>query len=361
MRRVTIHDVAREAGVASITASRALSGSGATSVAVRQRVWDAARQLGYVPNDLAQGLKFGSTRTIGLVVSDITNPFFTAIVRGAEDVAHEAGYSVIVCNTDEQPDKQDVYLGVLRRKRVDGVLLVPAGADVTGAVEWRQRHGPLVVLDRSLPGVTDHSGRALGIDTVRGESRAASERLVAHLIAHGHRRIALINGPRHLSTAADRRAGFCLALRHAGIEPALELQRHGPFTVDHGYAATLAILDLPQPPTALFLANNFLTIGALAAVRERGLSVPKDIAVAGFEASPRLALLAPYLTRVALPAIDIGRRATEWLLERIAHGHPADGSMIPGRELILQSEIVIRSSCGCPEVPPGNPPQKEIP
>jgi LacI family transcriptional regulator len=311
----TIHDVAARAGVSAVTVSRALNASAPVSAATRRRIEAAIEELGFVPNALAQGLKSRSTRTIGLVVTDVTNPFFTSIARGVEDVAHAAGYAVILCNTDEDMAKQDVYLDMLRAKRVDGLLLVPAGKDVRPLLHWRRVSGPLCLLCRTIPGLDEAEAE---IDVVYGENLRAAEALVSHLVEHGHRRIALVNGPRQLSTAAERLDGYRRALQRAGLplDPALE--RCGYFTVEYGREAAAELLALPAPPTAFFATSNFLTVGVLAALRDNGLEAPRDVALVGMNDIPQMALIDPRITVGAQPAAEIGRQATTYLLERIA-------------------------------------------
>jgi len=348
----TIHDVARRAGVASVTVSRYLNASGPVSPAVRARVEAAIAELGYVPNALARGLKSRSTRTLGLVVSDVTNPFFTSIARGIEDVAHVQGYSVILCNTDENISKQETYLGILYSKQVDGLLLTPAGDEPEAIAAWRRRCGPLCIIDR-IPAGLEH--RSLGIDIVRGDSLNAAEELVGHLVSHGHRRIGLVNGPPDIFTARERRLGYRRALQNVNISPDPVLEHHGPFKIEAGRSATGVLLEASCPPTAIFATNNFLAIGALCAIREHGLHVPEDIAIVAFDEIPQMELVAPFLTVARQPAAEIGRRATELLLERLTdERRDGKSAAVPtqfreGRELILETNIVLRHSCGCPE------------
>jgi LacI family transcriptional regulator, galactose operon repressor len=347
----TIHDVARRAGVASVTVSRHLNASGPVSESVQARIEAAVLELGYVPNELARGLKSRSTRTLGLVVSDVSNPFFTSIARGIEDVAHAHGYSVILCNTDEDSAKQEQYLGVLRSRHVDGLILTPAGHELATISAWRRRCGPICIIDRTLP-EGDH--RALGIDCVRAESLTAAERLVSHLLGHGHRRVGLVNGPPDISTAQERRLGYRRALDRHGIPRDPRLEHHVPFKVEAGRAAALALLDSADPPTALFATNSFLTIGVLCALRERGRRVPEDMAVVGFDEIPQMALVAPFLTVARQPEAEIGQRAAQFLLERLGEERrPGKGGVGPtevrkGRDEVLETSILLRRSCGCP-------------
>jgi LacI family transcriptional regulator len=301
------------------------------------------RDLDFVPNALAQGLKARATKTIGLVVTDISNPFFTLIAKGAGDVAQEAGYSLILCNSDEDSEKQSLYLEVLRRQRVEGLLLVSAGGDPEEIRAWNRRCGPVCLIDRTIPCLDIVAD---GIDIVRSDSVNAAERVVAHLIAHGHHRIAIVNGPLYLSTAAERLAGYQRALAAAGItaDPALHLA--GYYTVDSGYASGIALLRGDHPPTAIFATNNFLTIGVLAAIRDHGLVVHNDVAVVGFDEIPQFTLVNPFLTVAAQAPEMIGRQAAALLLERSPR-RASHGTTLPGREHVLATDVIIRSSCGC--------------
>lgn len=348
-----IHDVAKRAGVASVTVSRYLNGTAPVGAVSRRKIEDAIRDLRYVPNALAQSLKSRATHTIGLVVTDVTNPFFTSIARGVEDVAQEAGYSVILCNSDEDVEKQAVYLEVLRRKRVDGLLIAPASDDGRAIAEWSCHCGPVCILDRTIEGV---EVRSAGIDVVRSDSLEPAERLVSHLISHGHRRIAIVTGPPDVSTARARLEGYRCALDTAGIEHDPALERDGAYTVESGYAATRSLLDAPRPPTAIFAANNFLTIGVLAALRDRRLSVPEDVAVVGFDEIPQIALAMPSLTVAAQSATAIGRQGATLLLRRVGASRGREASA-PGQELVLDTELIIRRSCGCSPEDPGLSPR----
>jgi LacI family transcriptional regulator len=335
----TIHDVARRAGVSSITVSRVINASAPVNKATRKRVEAAMKALDYIPNAFAQGLKGRSTCTIGLVVGDVQNPFFTMIARGVEDVALSEGYSVILCNSDDDPEKQDTYLDVLRRKRVDGLIITPAGDDPELIIDWKKRVGPVCILDRTLSGLNVTESK---VDLVRGENTETSESLVSHLLGHGHKKIGILGGPPSISTARERLRGYRNALQKAGIEPSHLFERVGQFTVKSGRSTALSLLQSSSPPTAIFAANNLLAMGALVAAKELGLSVPEEIALVAFENVSLVPELSPLLTSAAQPAMLMGQRAAKFLLERLS----AD-SDLDGRELVLPTEITIRGSCGC--------------
>jgi LacI family transcriptional regulator len=330
---VNIRDVAKRAGVAPITVSRFINNPELCSRETRMRVEAAIAELGFVPNRLASGLRSRRTNTLALILTDITNPFFTTIARGVEDIASEAGYTVIFCNTDESVSKEKMYLQMLLERRVDGILLVPArnGLDSTALI--RKQNVPIVLLDRRLP--------ELMADVVRCDSEGGAYELTRLLLSLGHREIAILNGPKDVSTSSDRLAGYRRALTEAGIPPGPKREYNGAFNQASGFEMTRKALVEAQKPTALFAANNFIAFGALKALHELGLRVPEDIAVVGFDDLPSALVTIPFLTVAAQPAYEMGSRAIEILLKKLVEG-PSDQY----QEVVLPAEIVIRQSSG---------------
>mgnify|MGYP006300208259 CR=1 FL=1 len=329
----TIYDVAQHAGVAPATVSRVLNDSGYVSDDTRRRVRQAIDELGYAPNRLARGLRSKQTQTLGLVVTDITNPFWTTVARGVEDVASEHGFSVILCNTDESDAKQEQYVNLLLEKQVDGFLLVPASGDTSAVAQLQQRDVPLVILDRAVP---------LPVDTVRCDSEVGAYDLVMHLLNLGHRRIGLLGGSPTVSTAQDRLRGYRRALQQAGIPVDEDLILHRDYTQEAGYVMTQAILALPERPTALFAVNNFIAIGAVRALREANVRIPEDMALVGFDDLPLALMVEPFLTVAAQPAYEMGAKATALLLERINAEETPDTHS----EMVLPTELIVRRSSG---------------
>jgi LacI family transcriptional regulator len=328
----TIQDVAKLAGVAPITVSRVINHSGYFSQEVREKVEAAIAELDYVPNTLARSLRSKRTNTLALIISDITNPFFTTLARGVEDAASDAGLTVIFCNTDESEAEEQKYLKMLLEKQVDGVLLVPAQSSLESLNMVRRNQTPLVVLDRAVPDET--------VDEVRCDSEGGAYQLVRLLLALGHRRIAVLSGPRGVSTADDRVAGYCRALREAHLPVEETLVLHGDFMQESGEEMTRQAMALEPRPTALFAANNFITIGAMKALQSAGLRVPEDVALVGFDDLPPALVTFPFFTVVSQPAYEMGRRATELLLERL------EKSDLPARKIVLPTEIIVRRSSG---------------
>ncbi len=331
-RSVTLREVARRARVSVSTAARALGGYGYVSSSTRERVLRAARELDYHPNAIARSMIKGRTHTLGVVVSDSANPFFAAVVRGIEDVALPHGYGILLCNADEDPRKEAMYVGMLRQKRVDGVIVSPSDAS-SGALPSLLASGvPLVQVDRRAPG--------LPADAVVCDNRAGVRAAVEHLVSLGHRHIALIGGPRRLYTGRERTRAFQAALRRLGLPSRSSWLLEGTFKVDSGYELAGKLLETRPRPTAVFVANNLMTIGALLRFREEGVRIPQDMAVVGFDDMDWAPILTPPLTAVAQPTFDLGRTAARLLLERILD--PA----LPPRVVVLPPRLVVRESCG---------------
>ncbi len=329
----TIRDVARLAGVAPITVSRVINHSGYFSAETRLHVEAAINQLGYMPNTLARSLRSRRTNTLALVLTDITNPFWTTVVRGVEDVASEAGFNLILCNTDESEAKQEQYLNMLLQKRVDGVLLVPVRCTSQPVHFIQSQNVPLVILDRHIPGVE--------VDSVRGDSEGGGYALVQLLLSLGHRQIAMLSGPQGVSSADDRVTGYQKAMAQAGLDHQNELVFYGEFTQQSGYKMMQSALAVKPRPTAIFAGNNFITIGSFKAVRDAGLRVPEDIALVGFDDLPVTLIIDPFFTVASQPAYEMGKQATELILARVTGQAPSEC-----QENILPTEIIIRRSSG---------------
>jgi LacI family transcriptional regulator len=327
----TIQDVARRAGVAPMTVSRVINNSGYASTDVREKVLAAINELGYVPNTLARSLRIRRTHTLALILTDITNPFFTTMARGVEDAANAAGYTVIFGNTDESEEKEARYLAMIQQKRVDGILLVPAGGSVQPVDSIRQVGTPLVVLDRRIPGEV--------VDVVRCDTDAGAYQLTRMLLDMGHHQIVMLTGPASVSTAEDRAAGFRRAMQEAGENAPLVL--YGSFTHDSGYANARKALLMPNRPTAIIAANNFIMIGALKAIRAAELDVPDDIAVVGFDDLPPFMVIEPFLTVAVQPAYEMGRQAAELLISRLTGENTS-----PPQEILIPLGMVVRQSSG---------------
>ncbi|MEI7847915.1 MAG: LacI family DNA-binding transcriptional regulator [Chloroflexota bacterium] len=339
----TIHEVAKRAGVASITASRVINNSGYASQETRQRVLDAAREMGYVPNRLASSLRSRRTNVLALVLTDITNPFFTVAARGVEDVANRAGYTVIFCNTDEDSEKEKKYVEILMQNRVDGVILVPSDSDSKSVESLQQNGVPVVVIDRHIPSNT--------VDQVRCDSIGGAYQITRLLLSLGHRRIALLNGPQRVSTAADRLTGFKQAMSELPIlenktrEPdfSQQLILSGEFTRTSGYEMTQKALAINPRPTALLAANNFIALGTLQALEENNIRVPQDMAVVTFDDLPEALVTSPFLTAAAQPVYEMAARAAEILIGRLTNTNTTTFE-----EVVFPTHLILRKSSGNP-------------
>ncbi|MCD5364448.1 LacI family DNA-binding transcriptional regulator [Chromobacterium aquaticum] len=321
---VSIKDVARAAGVSVATVSRALA-DGPVSEALKAKVAAAIAATGYRPNLSARRLRSQHSDTIGLIVSDIRNPFFTAVSRAVEDVAYQAGMRVILCNTDENPDKEAMYLRLMQEERVTGVIF--AATRATAETLDAQALGfPVVLVDRAAPG-----GAA---DAVVLDNAAAAGLLVDHLREQGHERIGGLFGNTS-STGAERHAGFAAALTAAGLDaPA----RFVAPTAEAAQQAVSAWLTEAEAPRALVISNGLLLLGAMRAVRELRLELPRQLALAGFDNDSWTELAGPGLTVIEQPVDEIGRAAMAMLLERL------EQPQRPTRKVVLSGRLVVRGS-----------------
>lgn len=335
---ITIRDVATRANVSLATASRALNGGGYASEDAKQRVLLAARELGYKPNAAARSLKLQRTKTVGLMVADIINPFYAYLADGVLACAKRLGYHVILSATNEDSVMEREYLEVLMEHRVDGIIAVPTGRNLK---LWREAINlgtKVVLVDREITGLSDVD--AVLVDNVRGAREAT-----AFLIGLGHRRIGLINGPIATTTGSDRLQGYLDALAKVGIAKDSALIRIGTFRRESGSEAVRHLLALEQPPTAIFATNNVLGEAAMFAIREHGLRIPEAMSLLMFDDVPWASLSSPSLTVVTQPTYDLGFTSMERLFQRLqATPLAARGPL----KAILQPALIIRASC----VPP---------
>jgi LacI family transcriptional regulator len=330
----TIRDVARLAGVAPITVSRVINKAGYISDDTRLRVEAAIEKLHYIPNSLSRSLRFNKTNMIALIVSDITNPFWTTVTRGVEDACSEHKLHVILCNTDENQDKLDEYVNLLLQKQADGFIVVPTGSSGPLLRNIQKQDVPLVVLDRVLPD--------LRADVVRCDSERGAYDLTKYLIGLGHQRIAMLSGADLISTAHERVIGYKRAMHEAGLPLDENLMSYGEFKAESGYDRTLAMMQQStNRPTALFAGNNFIAVGVIRALDELELRVPDDVSLVSFDDLPVLSK--PFLTVVSQPPYELGYQAAQLLFERMA-STDQDQPTEP-REILLPLEMHIRQSC----------------
>lgn len=330
---VTIRDVARQAGVAPITVSRVINHAAGVNAATRERVQQVIDELNYVPNTLAKSLRSRQSQLLALMLSDITNPFWTTVARGVEDAASEHGFHVILCNTDEDPAKEATYLNLLLQRRVDGIIIAPATNDPQRLTALKRQQTACVLIDRRVDGFK--------ADMVYGDSGEGARLLMEHLIALGHRAIALINGPATISPACDRAAGYRAALTAQGLPVDDNLILSGDFKQSSGYQLARQLLAREPRPTAIFAANNFIAVGVLQALSEAGVRLPDDMSLVCIDDVPHASAVDPFLTVAAQPAYEMGATAARLLMERLA----ARRNLRP-RTVVLPPEVIIRRSSG---------------
>ncbi|GHJ37249.1 LacI family DNA-binding transcriptional regulator [Streptomyces sp. TS71-3] len=329
----TIHDVAARAGVSTATVSRFLRGE---RIRAAEAVRAAVEELRYRPSAAAQSLKSGRTRTIGVVVPDITNPYFAAVVKGMESATRERGYRLLLANSDESVEREDELLADLVHQ-VDGVILAPATEGDRTPLRLRDAGVPVVFVDRDLVGSEQ-------FDTVLVDNHEGGRLAARHLLALGHTRIAAINGDQNTTPGRGRREGFTSALREEGLAMADGHDLIGDFREDSGYQLTLSLLSLRQPPTALFTANNLMTLGALKALHDMRVDLPRQFSLIGFDDLDTGPLLRPPLTVVDRPMVEQGVLAMRLLLQRLEDA----GDDPSPRRVVLATRLIERGSTAAP-------------
>ena len=333
---VTIKDIAREVGVSPSTVSRALSDSTLISEKTRQSVKEVAQRLGYERNELARGLVMGSSGAVGLVVPDITNPFFADIARGVGEIAHHFGCGVILCNTTEKADRELSYIRLLRRKRVDGLILTSVTVEDPYLQELAQSKTPFILVSRL--------SRSVDAPYVTVDDRAGARLAVEHLIELGHELIGFIGGPPDVQPSRDRMAAYREALREHGLAEKEEWVCYADFTQAAGRKAARQMLSLPERPSAIFAANDVTALGVLEVAEELGHRIPEDLSLVGYDDITYASLPRIQLTTVAQPAFEMGQIAGEWLLS-VIEGHKSHPL-----HCVLNPHLVVRRSTA----PPGS-------
>ena len=326
----TMRDVAARAGVSVATVSRALAGSPLVGADVQQRVREATEELGYVANRLPANLRGRGVRILALVVGNIRNHYFSELIDGSVEAAHMTGFPLIFGDSDEDAVRESEILEQLAAERVAGVVLASATGMTKGLRRLMDLGIPVVAVDRRLPG--------LPVDTVTSDGEGGQYSAVRHLIGLGHRRIAMMGGPMHLSTIADREHGYRRALEEAGIEPDPAWIAHGDLRAETARELVPQFMEVANPPTAIVTINDLSTIGTLRALRSLGLRVPEDVSVVGFDDVLGAELYDPPLTVIAQPVYDIGHRAIELLTRRVASPDA------PNEEVMFATHLLIRGS-----------------
>jgi len=331
--KVTLRDVARSANVSIAVASRALGHHGYVSDEKKQKVQTAAKKLGYAPNMLARSLKTASTSCLGIVISDITTNFFTLLVRGADDVGRQNGYHLIVCNSDEDPEKEKVHLEELWNRKVDGIILCPTEKNLLQLRMFRRSGMPMVLVDRRIP--------QLDAVSITVDNRLGAFEAVTHLIRHGYRRIAIMKGLPGIASLEERYEGYVQALQRAGMDADPQLVRYGELSAEVSLTRAGELLDSKDRPDAFFISCEAMIVGTITAIQRRGLRIPQDIGVVAFDDPLWASILQPPLTTVRQPSYSVGTIAAQTLISQLARkgGDPVK------ENLTLRPELIVRSSC----------------
>jgi LacI family transcriptional regulator, galactose operon repressor len=326
----TIREVAESAGVSYATVSHVINNTRLVSQETRARVLAAMDALNYRPNALARSLRQGRTNTLGLVLPDSANPFFAEISRSIEDEAFKKGYSVFLCNTELDTERELFYVDVLSNKQVDGIIFVAAGDQADSLDFLVRRNMPVVMIDRDVPNVE--------VDAVLTDNKLGGYLATRHLLELGHRRIACIAGPSSITPSAERIIGYRKALEEAGISYEESLIIRGDYHAQSGMEITHSILSMDPRPTAIFCLNDLMALGALRAAAEAGCSVPQDLAVVGYDDLELAHFTNPPLTTIAQPKKEVGAQAISLLVDRISR------KSRPPSRLVLPPELIVRRS-----------------
>lgn len=329
----SLNDVAELSGYSIATVSRVINGSDKVTASTRESVEKAMKSLGYLPSRVARRLrqKGGLRHLLGVILPNIQNPFNAEIARGIEDIAYANRFAVILCNSDDKYEKEKFYLDVMRAESVDGVILPPNQESAAAVLEVIETGMPVVLVDRAIRGVQ--------VDTVEVDNVIGAKAATDHLIQLGHTRIAMIAGPDSISNSRQRKRGFEKAFKNANLPIDPELVRTGDYTQDTGRKLAADLLDLPSRPTAIFASNNFMALGALAAIHKRNLRIPEDVALIGFDDLPWAETLDPPLSVIRQPAYEVGQTAAQLLLDRLSNPE------LPISKLRLSPELILRKSC----------------
>jgi len=329
-------DIAKMAGVSLGTVSHVLNDSARVREPIRQRVLEAVQAAGYQPSQLARGLRKDKTNVLGMIIPDITNPFFPAVVRGAEDVAFSNGCRLILCNTDNDHSKELVHLKELRTYLPAGLIVIPSNfSDLTAQAQFYRKAGTGVVCIDRLP--RNWSG-----DSVTADNEAGAYDATRWLLRLQHRQLAIITGPLHLTNAKERLDGFKRALKSRKLHLAPEYLQETTFDKQGGYSKTVTLLRLIPRPTAIFAGNDMIALGVLLAIRDAGLRCPQDISVMGFDDLDLAETTNPALSSVSQSGYQLGTTAARILLDRI------QGDTSPAKHVVLQTTLKIRDSCAPP-------------
>lgn len=327
---VNIDDVANLAGVSKSTVSRVLNKKEYVKESTRNKVYDAVSQLGYKPSRIARSLRASASQIIGLIISDIQNPFFTSLVRAVEDIAYEHNYSLLLCNTDEDPEKEKLYVELMLSERVSGVIITPTREHGCPVSKLHEMNVATVCVDRQVLDCET--------DSVVSDNKESSFKLVEHLIENGHHRIGALFGPSKITTFRERLEGYTKAHLQYDLVLDKNLIKQGIPKEQEGYVLTNQLLDLADRPTALIAGNNLMALGAFQAIKDRNLSLPDDISLVSFDDREWTQLITPTITVASQPTYEMGKQAAELVMRRLENENS------PIKHIVLESEIIYRES-----------------
>lgn len=327
----TIKDVAKKAGVSPATVSRVVNRQPYVAEDLRNRVLSAIQALDYHPNRVAQRLRAEKSHLVGVILSDIKNPFYTLALGGLEQVLSHQSLSVLICNSNLSQERENDFISLMLAEDVAGLIIAPVKEKSIMLTAAGKNGLPIVAIDRRMNNPK--------LDVVLADNRGGAYVAIQRFIRLGHQRIAIVNGPQHLTSGRERYDGFLQAMQEGGLPVDLDLVKFGNYQVDSGYKLTRELLAGVQLPIALFVANNLMTIGALNAIHEIGYRIPDEVAVIGFDDVPWAMSLNPPLTTVAQPSVEIGVNAAELLVNRLADPQR------PARTVVLETELIVRASC----------------
>ncbi len=328
---ITIKDVAKKANVSATTVSRVIHGKNGVSPEVREKVLKTIKYLNYFPNGNARAIVNKQTNVIGLVFTDISNPFYPLLLRGIENTINKSNFSLILCNTDEDPAKEEKFLRILLEKCVDGLIIVPAQMNVPFLKIFEARKIPIVCVDRIVKNIEADS---VIVDNFRGAFIATQ-----YLIKKGHERIAIVSGDKKIFTIEERFNGYLFALERNNIQPDNSLYAIGGFTIDDFVNSTIQLFSLPKPPTAIFSAGNLATVGIYICLNKLQKKIPEDVSIVGFDDLTWAEALNPPLTAVSQPIYQIGATAAQLLLQRLVNEGPKEK-----QNIVLSTSLIVRKS-----------------
>jgi len=331
---VTIYDVAKRANVSIATVSRVLNNNPLVSEKTRERVLKAIEELNYSPNVIASALTKKSTKTLGIVVPDISNPFFAELARGVEDACNDFGFTLIICNTDNSIDKEVSYIKLLKQKSIDGYIISTAYYNDEIVMKMIKSKVPLVLLGRDL------ECEGCIFDAIVSDNEKGGYLATKYLIDLGHKRIACLLGPPRVKVSLEREKGYLRAMNEANLKVCPELVGYGDFKVDFGYKKALEMLTGRIKPTAFFAANDLTAVGVIKAAKFLGLKVPQDISVVGYDNTMLAELVDPPLTTISQQMKKMGYLAAEMLIKRIR------GERTPGDKVVFDVNLIVRKSTG---------------